>query len=117
MTLTAADLARMRAAAGLFLPETATVLTHGQASDGGGGRSSTYTPSVTVPARLAHAGGGETGTQGDRISDETTHIITLPAGTQVTESDRIRIGTTDYDITAIRQASYEVTRRVEVKEA
>lgn len=117
--LTSAQLDRMRATTHAALPETCTIQRKTAVSDGGGGTTTSWVNQAAgVPCRVAPAGGGETGTAGDRISDETTHIVTLPAQTEVTEADRLVIAGQTYESTAVRKrGAWEVTRRVEAREA
>ena len=117
--LTDTQLAAMRATAGQALPDTCTIQRKTSVSDGGGGTTETWGDHATgVACRVAPVGGGETGTAGDRIRDETTHVITVPAGTDVTEADRLVVGGQTYEATAVRRrGAWEITRRVECREA
>jgi len=116
--LTPGELAAMRGTAEDALPGTAVISGGTFASDGGGGGSVAYLPFGTVSCRLAPVGGGETGTPGDRIADESTHIITLPAATSITEANRVTYDGKTYEVTLVRErGQWELTRRVEVKEA
>lgn len=116
--LTPGDIAAMRATAGLALPDTATLERLTSTSDGGGGFTETWAQQGdALPCRVAPLGGGEGGNAGGRVSDETTAVVTLPAGTDVTESDRLVIAGRRYEVTVVRERSDEITRRTEVKEA
>lgn len=116
--LTPGEIAAMRGVAEQALPGTAVISGGTFASDGGGGGSVAYLPSGTVSARLAPLGGGETGTPGDRIADESTHIITLPATTSITEASRVTFDGKSYEVTLVRErGTWELTRRIEVKES
>lgn len=109
----------MRAEAERMMLDRATVQRRTSVSDGGGGRTESWVPlAAAVPCFIEPARGGETGTAGARISDETTHVVHLPHGTDVTEADRIRIGEDLFDVTAVRRwGAVEVYRAAEVKEA
>lgn len=117
--LTATQLAAMRATAQAALPQTCTIQRKTVVSDGGGGTSETWADHATdVPCRIAPVGGGETGTAGDRVADESTHIITLPAQADVTEADRLEIDGQTFEATLARtRGTWEITRRVEAREA
>jgi head-tail adaptor len=115
--LTATELETARADAARALPDYATIKPLEIVSDFGGGRTETWGTGGTVPARIGPVGGGErAGGPGARIDDRTTHIITLPASTEITSSDRLNVGGTEYEVTAVRTRSWEITRRVEVRE-
>lgn len=113
----------MRGALGEMMPDTATIQRRTAVSDSGGGRTYTWATAATVTARISPIGGGEgTGvgiaTRGDRVSEETTHIVTLPQGTDVRESDRVVIAGVTFEVTAVRKRGmWELSRRVECKEA
>lgn len=117
--LSAGQTATMRDVAARALPGLATVQRLTRVPDGGGGFTEQWTDlAVNVPCRIAPVGGGETGTRGGRIADETTHVATFPAGQDVTEADRIVINGTTYEATLVRErGGWEITRRVEVMEA
>lgn len=116
--ITTAERDAMRVTAEKALPQTATIQRDSGGSDSGGGFSEDFddlTPDV--PCRVAPAGGGEGGVNGGRVADETTHIVTLPAATDVTEADRLIVDDNTYDVTLVRErGEWEITRRVEVKE-
>ena len=117
--LTAAQVASMRATQKRALPQTCTIQRLTSVSDGGGGRTESWADIADgVPCRVAPVAGGETGTSGDRIVDESTHVITLPAGEDVTEADRIVVDDQTYNVTLVRRRGpWETSRRVEAKEA
>lgn len=117
--LSAAELAAMRSTADAALADTCTIQRKTSVSDGGGGTTDTWPDHATgIACRIAPAGGGETGTAGDRVNDETTHIVTLPALTDITEADRLTIDGQTYEATAVRKrGAWEITRRVECREA
>lgn len=117
--ITEAERAAMRETAEDALPQIAAIERNTPASDGGGGQTDNWqTLDSSVPCRIAPVGGGETGTTGARVAQETTHIATLPAETPVAEADRLTIGDATYDVTLVRErGEWEITRRVECKEA
>jgi SPP1 family predicted phage head-tail adaptor len=118
MMLTAGDIAGMRATADTALPDVATVQRATTVSDGGGGTTTSWADVATVACRIAPAGGGEGATAGERVVDESTHVISLPAEADVTELDRLIVGGQTYDVTLVRTwEEWEFSRRVECKEA
>jgi len=94
--------------------------------DGAGGRTVTWKVINTVPCSIAPIGGGEpvsfaqkgsTGTVGDRIDDRSTHILTVPAETEVEETDRVTVSEQIYEVSLVRKrGANELVRRVELKE-
>lgn len=88
----------------------------------GGEEVATWSVLATVPCRIApmtsRARGGEGEIVGGRIAEETTHLVTLAAKTDIDEADVIAVDDTAYQVTLIRKrGSWELSRRVEVKES
>lgn len=116
--LTDSEITSARDALANALPDTATIRRHTTASDGGGGTTQTWADLATTACRISPVGGGEGATDGDRIADESTHIATLPAETDVTESDRLIVAGRTYEVTLVRsRGTWELSRRCEIKEA
>jgi len=117
--LTAAQVTAMRATTASVLPDVATLERLTTVSDGGGGSTETWAQvGVPVACRIAPLAGGEGGQAGGRVADETTHVVTVAAGTEVTERDRLLIAGTRYEVTVVRErGAWELARRVEVREA
>lgn len=115
----------MRGLLWLGLAETGRVLKRTEATDNGGGNVETYTPagtaswatSTNVPCRIdaLGQGGGDERLAGGRISDLSTHTITMPAGTEVDLDDDFQIeGRGRFEITALRRYTQEFARVIEV---
>lgn len=116
--LTAGEILAMRGVMRSALPDTAVIYGGTIVSDGGGGGTFDYVNGGTFDCRISPVGGGERGDRGDRISDESTHIITFPAETNITEASRVVIGSSTYEVTLVRErAAWELSLRVEAKEA
>lgn len=120
--LPADELQAIRAEANAWLPSLCQVLSHAQVADGGGGFTETYTPAGAQACRLAPVAGGEDATSrqagGDRISDRSTHILTLQAEAVIREADRVRVDGADYEVVLVRKRpALEAVRRVELREA
>lgn len=113
------ELVGMRATLTSALPDTCAVERLTSESDGGGGSTLTWgTHLADIVCRLAPVAGGEEGTPGGRIADESTHIVTLPAQTDIAEADRLVIDDQVYEVTLVRtRGRWEITRRVECVEA
>lgn len=115
--LSGAQLSGMRNLLGQMLPDQCVIQRRTIGSDGGGGSTESWSDHLTVPCRIAPIGGGEDGQAASRISEETTHLVTLAAHTDVVEADRILIGDQTFDVTLVRKrGAWELSRRVEVKE-
>lgn len=119
MLLDSAQIAAMRVVAEQALPDVCTIRRSTDTSDAGGGTTQTWADQATlVPCRVSPIGGGERGMTGSRISDESTHVITLAAKTDVLEADRIVVEGVVYEITLVRKrGAWELTRRCECTEA
>ena len=112
-----------RGALWMGLSDTGRFLVRGTASDGGGGVTETYTPAGTaawntttnVECRIDAIGGGE-GEVAERVSDRSTHVVTLHAGTAVISLDNdFQIQNRGrYEITALRTHTGEMAARFEV---
>lgn len=89
-------------------------------SDGGGGGTASWTYGGTIPCRVDPfgTGGGQNETLvADRMDDRSTHIVTTPAGTNVTRNDRFLIaGRGTFEVTAIRSRTAEWARLFEAVE-
>jgi hypothetical protein len=113
-----AELVQARAVANKFLQGTAVVLTQSLAADGQGGFTDTYVASGTVAARLAYERlrGGEAPAAG-RLIEMGNWVLTVPAGTSVGETDRVRFDSVVYEVTEVlTMTPVEVSRRVRLKE-
>jgi len=107
----------------LSLAETGRVLRREEKSDEGGGWTETYSPAGTadwktsenVPCRIDALMSGSQTQAGGRVSDLSTHTITLPAGTEVTVDDDFQIKDHGrFEITAVRRYTQEFARVIEV---
>ncbi len=136
------DYAPNRGVLWLSLTDQARVLHHGTLTDGGGGRTDhyqllgtagTYVPGGTVlyseaqlsayswtktrniPCRI-DALGGEEGETAERVSDRSTHIVTMAAGTVVFSiNDDIQIENRGrYEVTAIPEHTGQMAQQLEV---
>jgi head-tail adaptor len=112
--LSAAEITRMRTVAEQAMPGTAVIHAGTLTSDSGGGYTETFTASGTVACRVAPIMGTE-GEEGDRITADAQYVITLPAETTVETDDRLEVGAITYTVVAVRDRSWELTRRVEAR--
>lgn len=115
--LEAADLQSMREDAARALDGTAVYGGGTFVSDGGGGVTTTFVAAGTVACRMAPIAAGE-GEQvsGARLQPDSEVIFTFPAETPVSSNSQIVYSGGTFSVTAVRQRSQEITRRVEAKE-
>lgn len=104
-----------------LLPDRALIERPTDVSDGGGGFTQTWASLASnVPCRLAPVGGGEGNapSAGARLSDAATCTITFAAGRDISEADRVTIAGQVFNVLLVRRrGAYEITRRVEAREA
>jgi YD repeat-containing protein len=98
----------------LGLSDTGGVLLRAGTADGGGAQTYTYTRQGTISCRIDPLGGRE-GEQAVRVSDRSTHVVTLPALTTITlDDDFVVDGRGTFEVTAIRSRTGEFARMIEV---
>lgn len=96
------------------LSESGNTITAGVTDDAGGGASFSETAGSTLICRLDSLGGTE-GERADRLSDRSTHLLTLPAGAAVATTDTFQIsGRGTFEVTAVRENTGELARFAEV---
>jgi head-tail adaptor len=105
---------QLRGIAWLALSGSGQVGTLSGTTDAGGGATSTWTYGGTIPSRIDPIGGGE-GQIANRISDRSTHLITLPPETPITTDSRFSSldEVQTYEITAVRDRTSEWMRLAE----
>lgn len=96
------------------LTETGNVISGTVIDDGGGGGTRSTSVGGTIACRIDALGGDE-GDAAERISDRSTHLVTLPAETAITVAQDFRInGRGTYEVTAVRENTDELARFIEV---
>lgn len=84
--------------------------------DGGGGARGTAIAGGTVSCRIDSLAGDE-GAVAGRISDRSTHLITLPPETTVTTENLFYVtGRGTYEVTAVREHTGEFSTVIEAVE-
>jgi hypothetical protein len=102
-----------------LIEEAAQILKKESTEDGGGDFNDKWVPDgEPVDARIDAADSARSGSQvvAERISETTTHIITLEPGAKVSTSNRIEIEGLVWVIVAEQIRSEQPTVRVQVKE-
>lgn len=111
-----ATLTQLRGIAWMALEDTGYVVRGTVTDDAGGGGTHTFSTVGTYSCRIDPLG-SRSGEIANQINERTTHIITVPPETSVTESDRFRIDGIDYEITAVRSRTQEPIRELEAVKA
>jgi head-tail adaptor len=115
--LSDSDVESMRATMAESFPDTAVIKTPQVVGDSGGGGTTSWTAAGTVGCRIAAFGSGAERNIADRLAEEAEWIVSLPAETAITTSDRVTINNTDFNVIAMSAPrSWELSRRVEVSE-
>ena len=110
------DQTQLRGIQMLALSDVGVTLLLTVTDDGGGGGTSTWAARGTVPCRLDPMG-GRSQTTGGRIDERSTHVVTVPSGTDVPVSARFAISNRGtFEVTATRERTGERTRTFEVME-
>jgi Phage head-tail joining protein len=94
---------QLRGLAWMALAETGHVVTETIIDDSGGGGSSSWIAGTAVPCRIDDLAGSE-GVTGGKLSNRSTHLITVPPDVTVSIDDRFAIdnrGT--FEVTALRE--------------
>lgn len=82
--------------------------------DLGGGGTLVQSARGTVACRVDILS-GEEGLLAQRVSDRSTHLLTLPAGTELTGSETfVVIGRGTFEVTAVREHTNELARFAEL---
>jgi len=112
--LTAAEIHQCRETSDAFLPGTAVIQAKTATADGQGGQTWTYAARTggTVDARLAMENEQPQELAG-RIADVSSWVLTIPATTTITETDRVVFDSLTYDVLSIMtRTPEEIARRV-----
>jgi len=109
-----APIGRLRGVQWLALSDLGQVGTNTTTDDGGGGVTSGWQWGGTVPCRIDPLSNNETLAAG-RISDRSTHVVTVPAGTPVTVNSQFTIANRGtYEVTGVQDTTGELARFFEV---
>lgn len=115
--LTPAQIAKMQATQNSNLPNLCTIVRAGATVDDGMGGSTTGTPTRSVVAcRIGVAGNAADRDVADKQENINTIPITFPAGTDVTNQDRIETSGRIYEVQSVAAHDYETARQVQVIE-
>lgn len=87
-------------------------------SDGGGGGTASWVYGSSIPCRVDPLNDRGIGSViAGRIDERTTHLITVPAGTDVPAASRFAVsGRGTFEVTAVPERTAEWTRVFEVVE-
>ena len=107
----------LRGLAFLALTDTATLYSQQSTSDGGGGATQSWSAYLTgVPCRIAPLTNRPfSRVVAERVSEYSTHVLTVPADVTVGLTDRVEIdGRGTFNVTGVRERTGQVTTVVEV---
>jgi hypothetical protein len=116
--LNGTDPVRLRGLLFLSLSDSGQVLSRTATSDSGGGATYVWAAGSAVPCRIDPLGSDESRVVGGRIDESSTHLVTVPPGTEVATGNRFAItGRGTFEVTAARQQTGEWATTFEVAEA
>lgn len=114
--LTAADLASMRETLEDSLPDMAVINTPARVSDGGGGGTTTFTASGTVPCRIMPVSGNER-IEGARLNADTEYLVTTTYDAAIEADSVLEIDSRTFSVTSVGEPrSWAISLKVEAKE-
>lgn len=110
--ISTSDLAAMRSLQEQTMSEEALVKRRTLASDGAGGTTETWATAATVDCRIAPMTGRDLAMLGGRVVEGATMRVTLPALTDVRTTDRLYVGSRQFEVLAVAGHSWETARVV-----
>ena len=110
--LTTSELTSLRAVQAQTMTETATIQRKTSVSDGAGGFSDTWATVGSAACRVAPGGAGTAQILAGRLNEKSGWRITLPQGTDVSEADRINVGSRSFEVLSVLGAWTMETARV-----
>lgn len=117
--LSAGEVAGLRSAFAQWRTETCEIRRATAVNDGRGSELLTYSPLATVSCKRTPetvTGRASEATVGGRASGETYWSISLPAGTDVANGDRLLVGSRTYEVTGVIDKTIELQRDVRAVE-
>ena len=97
-----------------FFPETGNIIGGSITDNQGGGGTFTESVGSDIPCRIDALGGDE-GEIAERLSDRTTHIVTVIGDTEIDTANDFAIdGRGTFEVTAVREHSGDFTLPFEV---
>lgn len=107
------DLTKMRQTQEEQMPETVYVQSLTRSSDSAGGWSESWSTSATTKGRIGVSDWQPSEAEiAGRVQNRQKYVITLPAGTTLTEQDRLQINGRQFEIIGIAQRSEATALRV-----
>lgn len=102
--ISAADLASMRTSLTESMPDSCQVRRNAPTPDGAGGQIDAESTVATVACRISPLSRSDRLAEleiADRLTAVASWLITLPAGTDVTEKDRILSGVRTFEVASV----------------
>lgn len=114
--LNGSPVTQLRGLAWLALSDEGQVGEGAVTDDGGGGGATVWTYGATVACRIDALAGDER-MAASKLSDRSTHLITVPPETAMTAASRFVItGRGTFEVTAVRDSTDELMRFFEAVE-
>ncbi|NPV85988.1 MAG: head-tail adaptor protein [Anaerolineae bacterium] len=112
--LSATEILSMRSGQASALPDVCILMSGSAVTDDTGGRIVTYVSSGSVMGRLSWSGFHPVEkVAAERLGISVPYVVTLPAGTEVNESQRIVINGRTFEVKAVLcGGEWETARRV-----
>lgn len=111
--LSDADVDAMRSTLVESLPDSCVIQNATSGDDAGGGGSMTWTAAGTFACRISPLAADER-TRGERVSEDSNWVITLPGTTSIQNASRVIVNGGTFNVSAARErGSWEISRRVE----
>lgn len=111
--LSSRQAAMFRRTADQFLPDTADIRRPQTASDGAGGTKTTWQTVATTPCRIGAVSSSDERVVGAQVAAQASYTLSVPAGTDVRNTDRLQVGSRLFDVKAVlRRGDWELTTRV-----
>ena len=114
-TLTATELADLRAEIEDTLPDTCVISEVSYVSDGAGGLTPTWAAAGTVSCRVDPSSGIET-VSGGAIQSFHRYTLTMPYNVTISTADRVAVGGVDYNIISVTSGnSWKLDTRAQIE--
>lgn len=116
MSLSADELASLRATLNTSLSDSGTIYRYGTANSGYGQNVGTVSPIGTAACRVAQQGSPFEQEIAGRLGSDTLWTITFPAGTDVDRKDKVQTEGRTFEVQGVNARSNEISRRVTATE-
>jgi len=112
--ISSGELTATRDVAEDHLPDLATIKRATEVADGRGGQTqiwATVASNVKCRVMIVRSVANVLGQLAAKEAEMATHLITFPAGTDVSDKDQVEVGSRIFRVKFVEKRSLEVTRR------